>query len=173
MKKRMIVALCAAFYFLGTHALAENPKPLVASDFEFAFEGVVYSLGEPAAPLVHAIEARFGSMHVMAVDSCLFEGKDKEFESDEILLGTYPIGPKDADQLETILVAGGDHQTARGIRIGMHLQDVEAAYGNGYRRNYDEMMYIADGLPTQAALVFVINLDTSLVTSFYMMRNSG
>jgi len=148
--------------------------------------------GDPAAPLVKAIETRYGLTQVGAYDSCLFQGKDKEFESDEILLGTYPIGKDHADQLETILIVGGEHQTARGIRIGMSCLDVVNAYGEGYILDYDEMRYEVDGVgsgaedgaaggvagkstggtQTKPVLVFLFDMDTEIITGFYMMLGS-
>lgn len=155
-------------------ALAEGPAPLsLEEDWVFLFEGETYSPGQEAAPLIAAIEAAYGPMEVDEFDSCLFQGKDKEIYNDEIVLGTYPLGPNGSDQLETVLIIGGDHATARGITIGSTKEQVLAAYGEDCTQSYDELLYQLEGTDNQPILVFTLDLDTGTVASYYMMLGAS
>ena len=174
MKRFFLLVLLLALCMPGFGALSQKATPaLTEADFSFVLDGVTYALGDPAAPMIEAVEKAYGLMQVLAVPSCLFQGEDKEFESDEILLGTYPIGAGGADQLESILFIGGEHETSRGIRLGMRLEDVTAAYGGEYTLEEGELIYVAEELLTMPELVFTFDLDTGLLVGFFMMRNSG
>ena len=147
--------------------------PLTEADFVFAYAGQAHRLGEPALPLIQAIEAAEGAMRVTEAESCMFAGIDREFESDTLLIATYPIGRGGADVLETILVIGGEHQTARGVSIGDAVDDVVAAYGNGYTLDHNQMVYALGDPLTEPVLIFILDLDTGRVASFFMMRNTS
>lgn len=173
MEKKGLAAGLLAGWLLCACALAEAPAPLTLDDLVMTLAGEQYSPGDVAQPLVEAMEAGIGPVETEEFDSCLFQGKDKEMVSSEMLLGTYPIGPGGQDRIETILVVGGEHATARGIRIGSSKQQVLDAYGSGYRQDYDELLYEVEGENTKPVIVFVLDLETDLVTSYYMMLGSG
>lgn len=173
MKKNCCVLLILLGMLACAACSAEAPAPLSSDDFLFAFGGEAYALGIPAAPLIKAVEAVYGPFHVFEVDSCLYEGMDRELENVDLLLGTYPIGPDGADVLETIMVVGGDYRTPRGIGIGDSSDAVVSAYGENFVFDYDLMIYSLGDYLTQPVLVFVLDLGTDTVSSYYMMQNTG
>ena len=171
MKKMLAwcLALClAAFCFAGAEA-----APLNAADFQLVYDGNPYGLSVDAAGLIAAVEAHDGqAMAVTEADSCLFSGKDKEFAGQEIMLGTYPIGPGGGDQLETIAVLAGPWTTARGIGIGSTREQIEAAYGSGVL-DYDMLMYAQEQPYTSPTLIFQLDLQTETVVAFLLMACSA
>jgi len=163
----LLVGMAAAW-----PAGAAETAPLTEADFVFVYAEQAYRLGEPALPLIQAVGAAEGAMRVTEAESCMFTGMDKEFEGDTLLLATYPIGPAGADVLETIMAVGGAHQTARGISVGQPMDGVVAAYGDGYTLDYDQMMYALGDPLTEPILIFILDLETGCVDSFFMMRNT-
>jgi len=173
MRRVLCIFLLAALLFPAAAATAD-PKaydPLTEDDFVFVYDGQAHCLGDPALPLVEAIRAA-EAVEVVEADSCMFTGKDKEFQGETLLIATYPIGPGGADVLETILVVGGDHRTARGIGIGASMGDVIAEYGPEYTLDYDQVTYALGNALTEPVLVFLLDLQTDTVVAFYMMRNT-
>lgn len=162
--KRMLIALllCCLMPVAALAALDD-------ADFTLAVGDALYALGESPEALIAAA----GPMTITEADSCMFDGTDKEFASETLLLATYPIGPGGADALETIYVIGGEYVTARGIGLGATREAVIAAYGDGYTMDYDQMRYaIGDPLETPM-LVFILDLETDTVAAFYMIRNTA
>lgn len=157
----VVCLLCAGVAYAGA--------PLEETDFVFAYGDQEFALGGPAQALLDAV----GDMNMFEADSCMFDGKDREYENDELVLATYPIGPGGADQLETVLVIGGAHQTARAIGIGSTRAEVEAVYGTDYTLDYDQMVYAMGDPLTAPLLMFTLDLDTDTVVAFALMRNTG
>lgn len=170
MKRWIGIALTVACLLGCVTATAQGG--LMNDDFTFEFNGQRYELGDSAAAFINAVESAYGQMSVYEADSCMFSGKDKEFACDEIVIATYPIGSNATDVIETIMVLGGAHQTARGIGIGDGMEAVEASYGIDYTLDYDQMIYGMNNTATSPILVFVLDLRTNQVTSYYMMRNT-
>lgn len=168
MGKLLALLLCC---LLPVIALAEAPG-LGEDDFAFRVGEDAYRLGDIAEPFLDAIEERYGLLTVTEADSCMFTGKDKEYAGEELLIATYPIGPNGEDVIETIFVVAGAHETARGISIGATREAVIAAYGEGYTIDYDQMIYAMGDPLTEPLLVFVFDLGSDTVISFYMIRNT-
>lgn len=145
--------------------------PLSESDFAFTFSGTSYALGSELAPLVAAIEQASGEqMAVTEAESCMFSGKDREFELDGLILGAYPIGRVGADALETVIALTDAYETARGARVGMTKEEIIALYGSSFTLDYDQMIYQqAENGPM---LLFGIDLDTGLINAWTLIRNT-
>lgn len=171
--KRALTFLVSWFCVLAVFASGlAAPSPLTEADFVLTLDGTQYRLGEAAAPLLAQAEAAFGPFQEQSADSCMFTGKDKEFENDALLIATYPIGPKGADVVETIFVLDEGIVTPRGIGVGSPKAEVLAAYGDGFTLDYDQMIYGMGDAWAEPILVFVLDLTTDCVSSFYLMRNT-
>lgn len=172
LSKAKLFAIVLTLMMMVIPALAVEALPLTQEDLLFVFEGLEYSLDTPAKALVDAIRRNGQQLDTMEADSCLFVGKDKEFSSQELLVGTLPKGDKGADVIETIMVFMGDFVTARGIGIGSTGEEVAAAYGEATLTDYDLLLYTLDGAMDSPQLVFVMDLGTDTVLSYYYFFNT-
>ncbi len=167
-----LLALFLAALLLALPAQAAAPLPLTESDLALDFQGQVYTLGSPAKPLLAALTKAGMPLSETRADSCLFEGEDKEYAGEELILGTLPRGKGGEDLVETIMVIAGDHLTPRGLGIGASRQEVEAAYGLPVLLDYDLMIYALMDPEDSPQLVFVMDMDTGLVESYYYFLNT-
>ena len=167
MKKLLCLLLCLT---LPLAALAEV-APLSAEDFELTVGETVYRLGEDAAALVEALEALTGEpLSKTETVSCMFDGMDREFANDAVLVGTYPIGADKSDVVESVMVLTDALATARGAVTGMTKEEVEALYGTDYFLDWNQMIYSQGVLEPQ--LIFTLDLDTGAVVSWMLLRNT-
>lgn len=168
-----IIALLLALLLAGC-ALAEESLPLTAEDLIFAYEGKTYRLLTDPTALIAAIAAHDGEeMTVEEAPSCLYDGMDKEYSGQDLVLGTHPTGKDGGDLLETILIVDGEWATARGIAIGSTKEQVIAAYGENFMEDYDQMIY-AIGEPYESPMViFQLDLDTQQVIAIFLMAYSA
>lgn len=153
-------------------AAAPAPLPLTEMDLVFVFEDQDHALASPAKELLAALKKAGMELTESRADSCLFEGEDKEFLGEELLIGTLPGGAGGADVLETVMVLGGDHLTPRGLGIGSSAAELLAAYGEPSLTDYDLMIYALGDPGDSPQLVFVLDLDTGLVASYYYFHNT-
>ena len=167
MKKLLCLLLCL---LLPLAALAEA-KSLSAEDFIITVEGTGYLPGEDAAPLVAALEALTGApLEMVETISCMFSGMDREFSNDAVLVGTYPIGEAGSDVIESVMVFTDALATERGAVVGMTRAEIEALYGNDYFLDWDTMIYSLGELEPQ--IMFTLDLDTDVVVSWMLLRNT-
>lgn len=170
MKKLLCLMLCLMMPFA---ALAEADNPLSADDFALTVNDTVYNLayGLNAAELVGVLESHTGAPLAMTETiSCMFSGMDREYANDAVVLGTYPIGTDGGDLVESIIVLSDAFITDRGAMVGMSKAEVEALYGTDYVLDWDQMIYSLGEMEPQ--LIFVIDLNTNVVTSWMMLRNT-
>jgi len=153
-------------------AAAPAPLPMTEMDLVFVFEGQAYALASPAKELLAALKKAGVGLTESRADSCLFEGEDKEFLGEELLIGTLPKGTRGEDMLETVMVLAGDHLTSRGLGIGSSGEELLAAYGEPSLTDYDLMIYALGDAEDSPQLVFVLDLDTGLVNSYYYFYNT-
>jgi hypothetical protein len=146
-------------------------EALEKRDLIFAFGENAFATGDAAGPLLAALQDALGDPVVLEADSCLFSGKDKEFDYGPIVVGTCPAGPGGSDAIEMIMVFAPDYPASRGICVGMSREETAAAYGEGFSMDYDRMTYLPDG-ETGPMLVFMLDLDSDTVTCYYLYRNS-
>lgn len=167
---RRIAAFLLALCLMPLSAFGEV-LPLSAEDFTFTFNGTDYLLGGAAAPLIKAIEEKIGApMQRTEAESCMFSGKDREFEGGDLVIGTYPIGPNGADATETVMAFSDAYETARGARVGLTKDEVAALYGGDYVLDYDQMIY--QPKPDGPMLVFGIDLTSGLVSYWALIKNT-
>ena len=170
--KLRILCLLALAAALALPVQAAPPLPLAEADLVFTFQNQVYTLGSPAEPLLAALKEAGMPLQETRADSCLFEGEDKDFAGEEFIIGTLPRGRQGADLLETIMVIAGDYTTSRGIAIGASRAEVEAAYGPPVLLDYDLMIYALLDPEDSPQVVFVMDMDTGLVDSYYYFLNT-
>lgn len=164
LKKWIVFIIC----LLLPNVTLAQVAPLDETDLTFTYKDTIYHLGENAAPLIDAI----GEMDVFEMESCLFDGMDKEFSNDSLVVGTYPCGVNGQDVVETIMVLTADIPTPRGAKIGMRKEDIIALYGQDFTLDYDQMSYAMDHSSTCPMLVFAFDISTDIIVSYYMIRNS-
>lgn len=171
MKKLLALFICL---MLPLAALAEEIAPLSGEDLTLTVGEAVYTLGGDAAALVEALEALTGEPLVMTESvSCMFEGMDREFENEAVLVGAYPIGPGGSDVLESVMVFADTLVTARGAAVGMTKAEIEALYGMAYELDWNEMVYSLPGEPDhEPVLIFVLDLETDEVVSWMLLRGT-
>ena len=159
MKKLLCLLLCLA---LPLAALAET-APLTEDDFVLTVDGTAYALGENPEALLAALEALTGAPLAMTESvSCMFDGMDREYENEAVLVGTYPIG---GEVSESIIVSTDALTTARGAMVGMTTADIEALYGEPDLLDWDTMLYYLLGAPDhEPYLIFGFDLDTGVIT---------
>ena len=173
-KGRGLLFICALMLCLFMHpaALLESALPLIETDLALFFEGETWALDTPASDLLKAFEQAGIKLDMTQADSCLFEGKDKEYTSEEVLIGTLPKGTKGEDVIETIMVLSGDYLTSRGIGIGSVKEEIILAYGEPTLVDYDLLISSLGNRQHSAQLVFVLDLSTETVLSYYYFQNT-
>jgi len=163
--------LISLLLFIPALALAEA-MPLSDTDFTLCVGDEAFSLGTDATPLIAALDAYCDEPLTMSEsDSCMFSGKDREFENSDVLLGTYPIGADGTDQLESILVMTDRFTTARGAAVGMTLSDIYDLYGEEGVTDYDQLVYTTGDL--SPIISFTFDPSTEVVTSWFLFRNTA
>lgn len=115
----------------GTGESAENElagKPFNNDlDMSVVIDGVKYPVREDSKKVLGVLG---GDYMLEQRISCVYEGDDKTFTYDGIIVSTVPINGKDIVEMFTI--TGGDYTTARGIGVGASMDEVVAAYGENY-----------------------------------------
>jgi len=155
-----------------TEEIVFLPGQLIEEDFIFLFNEAEYALGCEAAELIAAIEAHYEMpMDVLEAPSCLFDGMDREYSNEDLVFATYPIGEDGADMLETVMVFSPEYPSARGICVGMTRAEVEAAYGDNYYFDYNQMFYFLNVEENSPMIVFTLEED--VVLEYYLFLNTG
>ncbi|MGI6234341.1 MAG: hypothetical protein ACOYI6_03690 [Christensenellales bacterium] len=70
------------------------------------------------------------------------------------------------------MVLSGDYLTSRGIGIGSVKEEIILAYGEPTLVDYDLLIYSLDNRQDSAQLVFVLDLSTETVLSYYYFQNT-
>lgn len=151
---------------------APEALPLSNGDFDFLLGVESFPLDAPAAPLLAAVKKAGIALEMAEAESCLFDGKDREYIGEELLVGTQPRGPKGGEMMETIMALGGDWLTVRGIGIGDPREKVLAAYGEPDLQDADMMVYLLDGEQDGPMLAFFLDLEQDTVLSWYITMNT-
>ena len=146
-------------------------EALTADDFVLVIDGESFDLGDAAADLVVASEAAFGAMTKTEADSCMFQGKDREWSNDALAIGSYPIGTGNSDVTESVIVYTDQLMTARGACVGMDKETIRTLYGDDYFEDWDQWIYqMGEDGPM---LIFSFDLDTDVLLSWMLLKNTA
>ena len=130
----IIILLCLAFILSSCANDIQNESdstPLTFGSFTqedlvFAIEGANFPLDTDIAPLIEIL----GDGYTLSTaPSCVYDGEDKTYDYGNIIIYTYPNGEKDI--IWEIDIVGSEYPTAKGIKVGDSLEDINAAYGDG------------------------------------------
>jgi hypothetical protein len=124
MKKSAVLFIVLSILLAACGAAPSNLKE---SDLSFALDGKSYALKTDAQPLLDALGSGYA---LIEAPSCLYQGNDKTFEYESIVIYTIPVDGKDI--IDEIDLTGGSYETSRGIKIGDTLEDIRKAYGESY-----------------------------------------
>lgn len=90
---------------------------------------VLAALGEPLGEFV--------------APSCAFDGEDRIFQYPSLQIHTYPVG--DNDFVHTVMLRDDNIRTSEGgIRMGATLDDVIAAYGDDFVKDFNMYTFTRD-----------------------------
>lgn len=152
MKTKFITLLITALILAGTGCTkpapdndpsAENTTGPVSPSPEkkdngycFIYNGVEIILGEKADGIIASLGEPNG---VFESPSCAFEGIDKIFYYNGFLINTYPDSGE--DYILSVSLTDDSLKTPEGIMLGMALDDVLNAYGDGYKNELGMYTY--------------------------------
>ena len=84
----------------------------------------------------YVLEALGEPLGVFVAPSCAFDGEDRVFQYPSLQIHTYPVG--DNDFVHTISLRDDNIRTTEGgIRLGSGFDDVIAAYGSDYVKDFN------------------------------------
>lgn len=145
-----------------------SPLPMDWEDLDVEIDGVVYQTFGESAGLI-AVMGEPVSFAEAA--SCLFEGTDKTYEFEDIVV--YTITSEGVDLIDGIDLITSRFATRRGITVGSTKAEILAAYGEPDSAEYD-IVYSAD--PSQAdsaaTLTFIMDGDVVAAVSMYSGSNN-
>lgn len=129
-----------------------NPGTSVSASGKYVFNyyGTKIAISDEAAPIISAIGE---PLNYFEAPSCAFEGIDKTYTYVDVVIITYPDGS--TDRISTIRLTADTVSTAEGIAIGSTLDDIVAAYGDGYVQDVNSYTYTDGG----TKLMFVLEND--------------
>lgn len=114
----------------------KDSKGDVVEGYSFLYKGVKIPMNVDAAPIIEAIEE---SASYFEAPSCAFQGLDKIYTYSSFEVSTYPNNEK--DYISSVYFLDDSVTTEKGIYIGASLDEVLAAYGEGYTENSGEYTY--------------------------------
>jgi hypothetical protein len=143
-------------------------QPMNDEDLRVEIEDATYDIFGQATDLL----ATMGEpVSFSEAPSCLFEGTDKTYEFDDIVV--YTITSKGVDLIDGIDLLTSKYATRRGITVGSTKASIIAAYGEPFSSDYD-LVYLAD--PSQndstATLTFIMDGDVVATVSLYSGSNT-
>jgi len=150
-----------------------NTEPAALSfenDMGISVGGEWFPIWQDASGLLRALGDDY---KLSTAPSCVFEGEDKVFEFDGILVLTNPDGDRDiwfSIYLENDLLS-----TSRGIKVGNSLEEVFDAYGDRFYWESDSILtYSISGIEGDAAspcIQFTIVDDLVVAIDIYYPTN--
>lgn len=126
--------------------------------FTFAYQEVTIPMNVDAAPIVEKLGE---PVDYFEAASCAFQGLDKIFYYSGFELGTYPNGDK--DYVSYVNLLDDSVTTDKGIFLGSSLDEVVAAYGNGYKVDGTSYVYFLG----DSKLTFIIEGQTVSQITYY------
>lgn len=145
------------------------PGEMSWKDLAAEINGVTYTAFDEAAELLAGLGK---PVFFSEAPSCLFEGTDKTYEYNDVVIYTIP---KDGGELiDGIDLVSGKYKTSRGITVGSTRAEVIAAYGDPFSADID-LVYITDQSlgDASARITIVFDGDTVSMVSIYSGSNSA
>lgn len=128
-------------------APAASSTPVVHTGYCFQTGGTVIGMNQDVSTFLGSL----GSYTNYAESkSCAFKGLDKIYSYAGFDLYTYPVDG--VDYVNSIYLSDGTVSTQEGIHIGSTLDDMLAAYGDGYTEEYGVYQYAKD----KSTLSFIV-----------------
>lgn len=129
-----------------------------ASDLTFRFNGKSVVLDED----MNSVLSKLGNANnVFSAPSCHGDGEDKTYEYNGFTVYTYPSGNKNL--VLEITVEEPGLSTQKGVSVGSSVDDMVAAYGDGYSVSGNHYIY-ANGAKS---LQFFVSGDTVTAIDYY------
>jgi len=120
----------------GVAQESEESGTASAEGFSFEVDGVTIPMNVDAAPIIEALGE---PVEYFEAASCAFQGLDKIYTYNGFEINTYPNGDK--DYIASIYFLDDSVATDKGIYLGSTLEEVTAAYGEGYTEESGEYTY--------------------------------
>lgn len=116
--------------------LQEDPKETVPEEvFAFVVKGISIPMDGESADLVDQL----GDYEYYEAPSCAFQGLDKIYTYHGFTVYTYEADG--TDHVSSVVLTDDSVTTPEGIAIGFGLDEVLAAYGDGYTTNGSAYIY--------------------------------
>jgi len=140
------------------------PNPKAGSKLVFTYKGCPLPMNAEFGPLLNYIGQPDSYFEAA---SCAFDGLDKTYTYDQIVVLTYPNEEDDSiDYISSVRLLEGI-STPEGISIGDKASDVVAAYGNQYDDLGNQYSY-QDG---DTFLNFLLDGDTVTSIEYIAINN--
>ncbi len=155
-----IVAVIAVIAVIGIFAVTnqkeENVDVKTQEAKQQTQEGYQFQTQEKTIPL----GVDFASLNMpketnyYEVESCAFEGLDKEYTYDHYVVTTYPEGG--TDKVKTVYFLDSEAQTTEGVKIGDTYEKMVEVYGSDYE-NADNQYTYTKG---KTQIIFLVEEDS-------------
>ena len=120
----------------GGQLLEAPASPEPRRGFEFDSGGVTVRMGDAAADVVDS----FGEpLNYFEAPSCAFDGIDRIYYYRGFEVYTFPVDG--VDFISSVNLTDDSVETREGVYLGMSLDDMTAAYGDGFAQNLGQYTY--------------------------------
>lgn len=119
------------------------------SSYQFQTQEKTISLGVEFASLNMPKETSY-----YEVESCAFEGLDKEYTYDHYVVTTYP--EEGTDKVKSVYFLDSEVQTTEGIKIGDTYEKMVEAYGSDYENSDNQYTYTKG----KTQIIFLVEENT-------------
>lgn len=128
----------------------KDSKGDAVEGYSFLYNEVKILMNVDATPIIEALGE---SVSYFEAPSCAFQGLDKIYTYNGFEVSTYPNNEQ--DYISSVYFLDDSVATEKGIYIGASLDEVIAAYGEGYTENSSEYTYTLG----ESKLSFIIEED--------------
>lgn len=173
----LILALACAAALVGCKTEPksdEKPVDMTGKPFRNDFDmalvigGKTYPVRVDSKEVLEALGSDYKYAETI---SCVYEGYDKTFTYEGIVVSTVPVDDKDV--IEMFSVTGGDYKTTRGIGIGASREEVVKAYGENFFDDGWYVTYTESGDPEKISEMRIqFRFVDDVLTEFYVYSPS-
>ncbi len=138
----VIAVLAVAGFFMMQNKDSENKETETKTAkveeskdvYQFKADDKTVQLGVEFASLNMPKEKEYSE-----IESCAFEGLDKEYTYDHYMIATYPEGEK--DKVKTVYFLDEEAQTTEGVKMGDTYEKMVEVYGENYEQLDNQYTY--------------------------------